>query len=134
MSIYLVFILMIFAHIVDDYYLQGILASMKQKSWWEKQYTSLRDEEFYGKDYIVALIMHGLSWSIMISLPIFFFTNWNPYNIVYFMIIFNTILHAVTDNQKANAKSINLWQDQLIHLSQILITWGLIHATYESII
>lgn len=27
---------MIFLHIVDDYYLQGILVSMKQKSWWEE--------------------------------------------------------------------------------------------------
>ena len=41
-------LLMIFAHIVDDYYLQGILASMKQKSWWTKQegYKSL-----YKNDY-----------------------------------------------------------------------------------
>lgn len=29
-------LLMIFLHIVDDYYLQGILASMKQKEWWNK--------------------------------------------------------------------------------------------------
>lgn len=29
-------LLMIFLHIVDDYYLQGILASMKQKEWWHK--------------------------------------------------------------------------------------------------
>lgn len=27
---------MLFCHIVDDYYLQGWLASAKQKSWWEK--------------------------------------------------------------------------------------------------
>ena len=27
---------MVFLHIVDDYYLQGILASMKQKQWWLK--------------------------------------------------------------------------------------------------
>lgn len=28
-------LLMIFAHIIDDYYLQGILAHMKQKVWWD---------------------------------------------------------------------------------------------------
>lgn len=28
---------MIFMHIIDDYCLQGILASMKQKSWWTEQ-------------------------------------------------------------------------------------------------
>ena len=30
-----ILILMLFAHIVDDYYLQGWLASAKQKKWWE---------------------------------------------------------------------------------------------------
>ena len=33
----LILFAMIFCHIVDDYYLQGILASMKQKAWWQKQ-------------------------------------------------------------------------------------------------
>ena len=28
---------MIQLHIVDDYMLQGILASLKQKQWWEKK-------------------------------------------------------------------------------------------------
>lgn len=27
---------MLFLHIVDDYYLQGWLASARQKSWWKK--------------------------------------------------------------------------------------------------
>lgn len=34
-SIFLL-LLMIFCHIVDDYYLQGWLASAKQKKWWEE--------------------------------------------------------------------------------------------------
>ncbi len=42
---------MIFLHIVDDYYLQGILASMKQKSWWEEN----APQRLYKYDYIVAL-------------------------------------------------------------------------------
>ena len=28
--------LMIFLHIIDDFCLQGIMASMKQKSWWQE--------------------------------------------------------------------------------------------------
>ena len=32
----LILIGMFFLHIVDDYYLQGCLAQMKQQSWWEK--------------------------------------------------------------------------------------------------
>ena len=37
MSKIFILLFMIMMHIVDDYYLQGILASMKQKSWWMKQ-------------------------------------------------------------------------------------------------
>lgn len=32
----LILFTMIFCHIVDDYYLQGWLASAKQKSWWKR--------------------------------------------------------------------------------------------------
>ena len=32
-----VFLLMILLHVIDDFHLQGILASMKQKEWWKKQ-------------------------------------------------------------------------------------------------
>lgn len=31
-----VYLLMIFCHIIDDYNLQGWLASAKQKEWWKK--------------------------------------------------------------------------------------------------
>ena len=61
-----IFFAMCFCHIVDDYYLQGILASMKQKSWWTKQESY---EDKYKNDYIVALLMHAFSWSFMILIP-----------------------------------------------------------------
>ena len=35
----------------------------------------------------------------------------------------NLIIHAIVDNAKANEKQINLIKDQLIHISQIIITW-----------
>lgn len=38
MPILFVVLAMIFCHIVDDYYLQGTLANLKQKSFWEKRY------------------------------------------------------------------------------------------------
>lgn len=111
---------MIFAHIVDDYYLQGILASLKQKTWWENQknYKSM-----YKYDYIVALIMHAFSWSFMISLPILYFgfTEW-----IAVAIILNTIIHGIVDDLKANKHKINLIVDQSIHIAQIIITWILL--------
>ena len=108
---------MIFAHIVDDYYLQGILASLKQKTWWENQKSY---KPMYKYDYIVALIMHAFSWSFMISLPILYlgFTKW-----IAVAIILNTIIHGIVDDLKANKGKINLIVDQSIHIIQIVITW-----------
>ena len=38
-----ILLLMIFLHIIDDFNLQGIMASMKQKEWWKShpEYTKL---------------------------------------------------------------------------------------------
>ena len=68
MSNLFVVLLMIFCHIVDDYYLQGWLASAKQKKYWKEN----APEKLYRYDYIWALIMHSFSWSFMIMLPIAF--------------------------------------------------------------
>lgn len=116
MKLFILFV-MIFAHIVDDYYLQGILASLKQKSWWENQKSY---KPMYKYDYIVALIMHAFSWSFMVSLPIlyFCFTEW-----ISIAIILNTIIHGIVDDLKANKRKINLIVDQSIHIVQIIITW-----------
>ena len=116
MKLFILFV-MIFAHIVDDYYLQGILANLKQKSWWENQKSY---KPMYKYDYIVALIMHAFSWSFMISLPILYFgfTKW-----IVIAIILNTIIHGIVDDLKANKGKINLIVDQSIHIIQIVITW-----------
>ena len=116
MRLFVLFV-MIFFHIVDDYYLQGVLAKMKQRKWWEENAPS----ELYRNDYIVALIMHSFSWSFMITLPTLFVST--NYIIIVFFIILNTILHAYVDNEKANKYSINLIVDQICHLIQIISTW-----------
>lgn len=113
---------MIFMHIVDDYYLQGILASMKQKAWWKKQ-ESYKD--LYKYDYVVALIMHSFSWAFMVMMPIAF--NMSFAITVGFAIVFliNAIVHCIVDNLKANKMKINLVQDQSIHVAQIVATFVL---------
>ena len=113
---------MIFLHIVDDYYLQGWLASAKQKSWWEKNSPS----ELYKYDYIVALFMHSFSWSFMTMLSptialMIVSGKWNP-----ILLIINLIIHMFVDDMKANKKKINLIQDQTIHMIQVICTWGLL--------
>jgi len=110
---------MIFLHIVDDYYLQGILASLKQKKYWKEN----APQDLYKYDYIVALFMHSFSWSFMIMLPIFIYVSFNlDFNMIIFFIV-NLLIHAYIDNLKANKFKINLIIDQLCHLIQILVTF-----------
>ena len=114
-----IFLLMIFCHIVDDYYLQGWLASAKQKKYWEEN----APDEIYKHDYIWALIMHSFSWAFMIMLPVAFLMKFNV-NFDFVMIfICNVIIHAVADDAKANRKKLNLIQDQITHLIQIILTF-----------
>lgn len=111
---------MIFMHIVDDYCLQGILASMKQKVWWQEN----ASEAMYRFDYIVALLAHSFSWAFMIMLPIVVVYNGGINLHVYSIaLLVNMIIHAFVDDLKANKKQINLVVDQSIHLVQILVTW-----------
>ena len=120
-----VFILMLLMHILDDFVLQPIcLSKLKQKDWWIKQCKENNlDFDKYKTDYITALVMHSLSWSIMIHLPIMFI--YGIENSVLFLSIFiNMLIHLIVDNYKANLKKINLDTDQTIHLFQIIITFS----------
>lgn len=117
----IILLCMIFLHIVDDYYLQGILASMKQKSWWKN---NSGYNPIYKNDYIVALLMHSFSWTFMVTLPIII-TQYKYLNYVFIIaFIFNVFIHAYTDNEKANKYTINLVQDQAIHIIQILVLFN----------
>jgi hypothetical protein len=119
MSVWFILAAMIFLHIIDDYVLQApCLSNLKQKSFWEKN----APDEQYKFDYIVALIMHAFSWSFMIMLPIAFAVNFNVGGAFLLSLLINTIIHAVTDNLKANKKVINLWVDQATHIMQIFTT------------
>ena len=115
---------MCFCHIIDDFFLQRILADMKQKTWWEKN----APDEMYKNDYKCALIVHSFSWAFSIMLPILIM-NWaaimaSNMLMFAFLCIFsvNVFLHALTDNAKANLKIISLCYDQGFHLVQILLS------------
>lgn len=118
MSRLFVILWMIFFHIVDDYYLQGWLASAKQKTWWENN----APDKLYEHDYIWALIMHSFSWAFMIMLPIAYAMAFDVGFQFFILFIINVVIHALTDTAKANWKLINLWQDQCAHLAQIVLT------------
>lgn len=118
-----ILLLMILFHILDDFVLQPVcLAKLKQKSWWEEN----APEEQYSFDYLTALTIHALSWSIMILVPPMF-VKVIPGYLLLLLVITNTLIHALVDDLKANKKTINLTRDQLIHLIQIFFTWTIIY-------
>ena len=119
-----ILIIMFFCHIVDDYYLQGCLANMKQKSWWQKQTSN----KLYKYDYIMALLEHAFSWSFMIMLPVLIYMIYNNelhIGLYVAMLVGNLIGHFIIDNLKANELCINLITDQCLHFIQIVLTWWL---------
>jgi len=119
----LILIAMFFLHIVDDYYLQGVLVDLKQKSWWQEHTQSPR----YRHDYKIALIEHAFSWSFMIMLPTYvcLWTGLIEAKLFWIvaLLVWNVGIHALVDHLKANRLTITLVADQLIHFVQILITW-----------
>lgn len=125
-----VFIEMIFCHCFADYFLQGILASMKQKKWWAKQAPNISEFEKskYINDYKAALIAHSIEWTFVVQIPLFIFVVQSYYafaeGLMYLLLfIYNAIAHYVIDDYKANKHKINLIQDQRLHLIQILLSW-----------
>ena len=132
-----IFIAMILLHILEDFHLQGILANMKQKSWWQSECVKLGityESSKYRRDHVVSLIVHALENSIFITLPLIidsliatFTTNLN--NCLFigwaFIIFANTVVHAFIDNFKCNSKGINLIIDQLLHFIFIVLFFSL---------
>ena len=116
---------MLFNHVFDDYFLQGCLANLKQEEYWQKNIPE-NLYEFYRDDYLMALLMHSLSWSFMIMLPIAFVMSFNVDLIFVVFFFLNVIFHAVVDDMKANRKTINLVIDQSIHIFQVLFTYLLL--------
>ena len=118
----LIFLFMFFMHILEDFHLQGILAKMKEKMWWEQNYSDVK----YCDDFIIALIMHGYEWAFMIMLPIIIYMiavgniHWH---FILYGIVINGAIHCYIDHLKCNKYQINLEQDQFFHLIQIFLTW-----------
>ena len=120
----LMLVTMLFMHVWDDFGRQGIMAQMKQKSWWKEHAPAY----LYRDDYKTALIAHAFSWSVFIMIPVaipaFILDNiYLLYSLIP-LLIFNTAFHAWVDNMKCNEFKIKLWEDQLGHCAQILITWS----------
>lgn len=132
----LILFTMVFIHIMLDFHQGETIATMKTKKWW-LEHPDYKDK--YKYDYIVVLLVHGLSWAFAIDIPIFVYMYKRPilYNnnllfILLTFIIFNGLGHAFIDHLKANLMFINLITDQILHLIQILIIWGIFVYTFVS--
>ena len=116
-----ILLLMILMHIIDDFVFQPqSLSYLKQKSWWEKNYP----QEKYEDDYRVALFLHALSWSIMVHVPLMF-TMIIPSLWLTVSVLANLGIHMWVDDLKANKGKLSLFQDQMIHMIQVSLTWAL---------
>lgn len=125
MNFSLLFVLleMVFFHIADDFYLQGVLAQMKQKAWWHDKIPADKEEEFYQDDYLVALAAHCASWSTMMMFPIAIYEKFCIAQWFIIVWLVNFSVHFIVDDAKANKHSINLVTDQFCHLIQIFLTF-----------
>ena len=108
--------LMFWCHFVDDYVLQGVMAKMKQKQWWEEN----APQPLYKYDYLMALACHAAMWSISIMIPTMFTGHFR-----WGIVLINFVIHFWVDDLKANEHKINLIIDQLIHFIQIGLTFCL---------
>lgn len=125
MKLYLL-ALMLFLHIINDFCLQGWLANAKQRDWWQEA----APQPLYKNDWVMALAIHSFSWAFTIMLVPF---GWMWYLglalnpgiqfLLFFSLLSHTSLHMLVDHFKANTKSINLVQDQLMHFAQVTSIW-----------
>lgn len=128
----LLLFMMLFCHIVDDFYLQGVLAQFKQRSWWRQNC----NDRLYRNDYKMALFIHGFSWTFMVLLPILIYMiagglvddlRVRNYIICFVAACF---CHIIIDNAKANDKIIGLVTDQLLHITQVIVLWSVWLVTF----
>lgn len=115
---------MMLAHIIDDFVLQPIcLSKLKQREWWEEKLggKDKLDKSIYHEDYKWSLITHGLSWSIMVHLPIMLILS-PQYDLALLgSVVGNAFIHAAIDDVKANKKTMDLMTDQQLHYIQLII-------------
>ena len=100
-SNYYILLFMIFNHIIADYVLQGILATLKQKDYWKNECMKngiVFNDSIYKYDYVAALFMHSFFWTFMIMLPILVVTTYTINPIVFSGVFaINLIFLATTE-------------------------------------
>jgi len=131
-----VLLLMILAHVIEDFHLQGRMAEMKQKEWWYGQFARISARQSdrdmsdimatYGRDYVPVLLLHGVEWAICVTIPVMLYCGTILLPDWYCVaIIVMAMLHAAVDHMKCNLYLINLNADQAVHIAQVVALWML---------
>ena len=145
-----VFWLCMLLHLLADFHFQGVLANMKQKSWWQYQVKKrfgpteeanratrvfggkLEDHyelpTWYDYDWFAGLLCHAAMWGIITYLPMIYTTKAWLWSV---LVGVNICLHAIVDHLKCNRiGTLNLNQDQFLHLVQVacsVVVWHFVH-------
>lgn len=138
---YKIFILflMLLMHYIEDFHLQGCLANLKQKKWWEKQMSDndvhshyALEHSIYKNDYKMSLFAHSIENALFVMLPLMIdlliselTTDYlrNTWILFVPFIALICVSHYIIDDLKANKMKINLVQDQILHIIFILIVF-----------
>ena len=119
-----IFLLCLGLHFFADYTLQGCLAQLKCKSWWQKNYP----EELYKNDWFCALYCHAVYWTLVTFAPIIYLWAFSGVALA-ILLVTNVFFHAAVDDLKANHRRISLLSDQFLHLLQIGVSMGVLWVT-----
>jgi hypothetical protein len=112
---YVLFPLMILLHVIEDFHMQGIMARMKQREFWREY------PEMYAHDWIPVILLHGMEWATVVALPCIL-ASWFDVSAWFVLtVVVMGVVHAYVDHLKANRLSINLIQDQAVHIVQIAV-------------
>lgn len=118
-------LLTVLLHLIADYTLQGCLANLKQRSWWieegKKHDMTMQEIAKYKHDYKCGMLCHSLYWTLVTFFPIIFLSDLS-WAVVSLIVLVNTAAHYEVDDMKANQGKLTLWQDQGLHLLQIVLT------------
>lgn len=142
----MIFWICVLLHVFADFWFQIAchLNEFKDKFWWrrlldkeiktiqswdrperEKKFFINKVQTKYNSDYKIAMLLHSFSWSVITFMPVFIMYSghlgWGDWQ-AGVIIGINAMIHYWVDDRKCNLRSINLVQDQVLHLLQIGIT------------
>lgn len=119
MSKQFVLTLMVFCHIMNDYCLQTLLISLKQRLQWTKGEFS----GSYKNGYASTLLTRGFSWAFIIMFPVVVFYRFNMPLTFYILLITNCLIYAYIDDLEAGKHKISTTTNQSLHITQLVITF-----------